>query len=69
MKDKDLFIQELKTEAAKETIDDLLERGEDVVIDDFAGGNVDDAYNAGWNDGRASLAREVLHFLKEEPYG
>ena len=29
-------------------------------VDDYAGGNVDDAYNGGANDGRVLLARELL---------
>lgn len=32
----------------------------DVVIDDWAGGNVDDAYYIGVRAGRTELAREIL---------
>lgn len=33
------------------------------VIDDFAGGNVDDAYNGGVYAGQTYLAREILDGL------
>lgn len=36
------------------------EDGEDVVIDDFAGGNVDDAFDGGMRAGETYLAREIL---------
>lgn len=32
-------------------------------IDDYAGGNVDDAYYGGTEDGQAQLARELLNEL------
>lgn len=63
MRTKERFIEELKQYAKKETMDDLLERGEEVYPDDFAGGNIDDAYNSGFNHGQTMLAREVLYFL------
>lgn len=30
------------------------------IINDFAGGNIDDAYSGGYDDGQATLARELL---------
>lgn len=33
---------------------------EDFMVDDCAGGNVDDAYYAGCDDGEILLAREIL---------
>ena len=34
--------------------------GEDTIIDDFAGGNVDDAYYGGARDGEIEYARRLL---------
>ena len=39
---------------------------EDTSIYDFCGGNYDDAYSGGWDDGAASLARSILKMLDEE---
>lgn len=36
----------------------------DVIVDDYAGGNVDDAYWTGGQDGRIELAREILGKLR-----
>ena len=33
---------------------------EDFVVDDYAGGNVDDAYSGGNRDGEVELARSLL---------
>ncbi len=33
---------------------------EDSIIDDYANGNIDDAYGGGVDDGEAILAREIL---------
>lgn len=33
---------------------------EEAMTDDFAGGNIDDAYFGGCDDGEAILAREIL---------
>jgi hypothetical protein len=52
------MIARLKKLAAEETIFDS--EDEDVVIDDYAGGNVDDAYWRGTRDGETSLARDIL---------
>lgn len=32
---------------------------------DFSGGNYDDAYSGGYDDGMADLAKEVLKYIKE----
>lgn len=34
------------------------------VIDDWAGGNVDDAYQTGVRDGEISFARDLMEILK-----
>lgn len=36
------------------------------VVDDWAGGNVDDAYSGGWDDGEAELARTILNMVKND---
>ena len=41
----------------------------DFMIDDYAGGNVDDAYYGGSNDGETLLARELLVLLFGEEKG
>lgn len=57
------FISKLIDLAQKETLGDCLARGEDIVVYDLCGGNVDDAYYAGEADGETDLAREVLNNL------
>jgi hypothetical protein len=39
---------------------------DDTIIDDYAGGNVDDAFYAGEHAGETMLAREVLSALTIE---
>lgn len=34
--------------------------GEHTLVDEYAGGNVDDAYELGEEDGKTELAREIL---------
>jgi hypothetical protein len=36
---------------------------EDLCVDDYAGGNIDDAFQGGQNSGQTELAREVLDVL------
>lgn len=36
---------------------------EDLIVDDYAGGNVDDAYSGGERDGQIQLARDILHSM------
>lgn len=50
----------LEPVAGKSTWDDRMEEDEDVYVDDFAGGNIDDAYSGGCHSGRVDLAREIL---------
>lgn len=38
---------------------------ENIVIDDYAGGNVDDAYWTGVSVGKDSTAKKVLNFIEE----
>jgi hypothetical protein len=58
------IIERLKYFAQKECwADELYDEG-DFTVDDFAGGNVDDAYYGGENAGYTQLAREILDSLK-----
>lgn len=52
----DFLHQELVKLAAKE----LPEDNKDFVVDDYAGGNIDDAYDMGSRAGEVRLARELL---------
>ena len=58
----DKFIAKLKYIAEEETISDR----DDFVADDYAGGNIDDAFQSGCREGEIFLAREVLTHLKIE---
>ncbi len=40
---------------------------EDFMVDDVAGGNIDDAYAAGRRDGEIAFARAVRDWVNEEP--
>lgn len=60
---KQQFIERLKQLAARDTIFD---GNENPVIDDYAGGNVDDAYFRGQSDGETDLARDVLEELRPQ---
>lgn len=55
------YIETLKTLAKRKTWQDKLD--EDTVIDDFAGGNVDDAFDGGYRAGETDTARQVLDTL------
>jgi len=57
---KQEIVEKLKGIADKKAWSD----DEDFMPDDYAGGNIDDAYYGGENDGRISLAREILELLK-----
>jgi hypothetical protein len=50
------FIEKLKTVAASKCWADV----ENLAVDDYAGGNIDDAYDGGERAGYVQLAREVL---------
>lgn len=54
-----------------ERLKKLAEKGcwsdnEDFAIDDYAGGNVDDAFYGGERSGEITLARDILDFLGVE---
>ena len=51
-------IEQLKVMAASECFSDS--EGEDVIVDDYAGGNVDDAFSLGVTEGETLLARDIL---------
>lgn len=46
-------------------MDALQDEDEDSCVDDFAGGNVDDAYEGGYRSGETDMARYVLNRLGE----
>jgi len=56
------LIERLKFLANRDTVADKL-LSEDSMIDDYAGGNVDDAFYAGEESGETSLARDILSDL------
>lgn len=47
-----------KIASKRSWMDKMLEKN--LIIDDFAGGNIDDAYYGGVDDGEIGLAREIL---------
>ena len=53
---KSTTIQMLEKLAAKQTVYDL----DNESIDDYVGGNIDDAYSRGIKDGETLLARELI---------
>jgi hypothetical protein len=63
MLDDEKFVERLKKAAERQS---WTEKDEDSIIDDYAGGNVDDAYHGGVEDGETYLAREILTHLKIE---
>jgi len=56
------LIDRLKKLASSECYYD--DEDEDKVVDDYAGGNVDDAFSAGEYAGQIMLARDILTALK-----
>ena len=54
-------IDKLREIAREEVWDD----NEDFIVDDYAGGNVDDAFYGGQRSGEASMARTVLTMIGE----
>jgi hypothetical protein len=60
------MLDKLQKMAHRETIFD---DDEEAQIDDYAGGNIDDAYNRGSQDGECYLAREILFELGLYEYG
>lgn len=60
------IIQDLKTAARRKIICiDLCDEDGTFNIDDWAGGNMDDAYSRGMLDGEAELARTILTAIGE----
>ena len=57
----DALIAKLKTFAESRVFCD--DDGEDVIVDDYAGGNIDDAFYLGETNGEVMLAREILETL------
>ena len=57
-------ITALTNRAAKKTLWELCEE-EDSIVDDWAGGNIDDAYELGVKDGQIIMARKILKALHE----
>jgi hypothetical protein len=57
------FIDYLKRLAQQKCWDDLREENDEFVVNDYAGGNVDDAYSGGETSGETILARDVLKEL------
>jgi hypothetical protein len=57
----EILIEKLKKLAQSKAWEDELRGGRDVVVDDFAGGNVDDAYDGGFRSGEILLARDILN--------
>ena len=55
------MIERLKNVARMESFYD--NEDEDVIVDDYAGGNIDDAFELGERAGTIELAREVLKAL------
>lgn len=55
MKLPDLIIEHLKKNASSMKSDDP-----DFMVNDYAGGNIDDAYSIGFDDGYASACRYML---------
>ncbi len=56
------LIQKLKKIASRKCWSD----DEEFIPDDYAGGNIDDAYSGGVDDGRVDMAREILAELGVE---
>ena len=55
------MIEELKRIARQECFYD--DEDEDVIVDDYAGGNIDDAFSVGETAGETMLARSLLEDL------
>lgn len=56
------IIERLKALAAKKCWED----DEEFLVDDYAAGNMDDAYSGGVTAGQVTLAREILNILNED---
>lgn len=56
-------IENLKLIAKKTCWQDTFDEDDDSIVDDYAGGNIDDAYSGGIDAGGILLAREILNDL------
>ena len=68
MTEKDILnelVEILKPIANKEALAD----NDDFMVDDYAGGNIDDAYYHGVDDGEIYHARRMLRYLVEHKVG
>ena len=54
------MVARLREAAKRETLYDLIVRGDDVNAYECSGGNYDDAWRGGENDGETDLARDIL---------
>lgn len=59
------FLERLRKIANAEGWSDKMGEDPGCIIDDFAGGNVDDAYYGGTRDGEILLARDILALLDQ----
>lgn len=56
-------LNELKRVAARQTVSDKM--NDEDNIQDWSGGNFDDAYQMGIEDGKIFMARSVLEVMRE----
>ena len=59
-------IEKLIEIAQKESIFDGIVEEECFCVDDYAGGNIDDAFSLGLDEGEIELARKLLDMLNVE---
>lgn len=58
-------LEKLRKIIAEEAAASCWEIDDDHIVDDFAGGNIDDAFDGGTRTGRRDLAAELLAVLDE----
>jgi hypothetical protein len=58
--------EDMKTMLEKIAARDCWCDDEEFMADDYAGGNIDDAYNGGSDDGEALLARSLLKLFAND---
>lgn len=59
------FLEQLRNIANAKSWSDKMLEDPSCLIDDFAGGNIDDAYYGGTRDGEIQLARDILALLDQ----